>query len=103
MLLKAAQREGWDGLHSSNIRLTCPACPIPSPCSSAGSNSRGAWVQVHPVTPARAVATNNIVSRGLGKDDPIESNATAAGRAKNRRVELVVSGAGITDAAGSAN
>lgn len=49
------------------------------------------------------VGSNNIVSRGLGKADPIESNATAAGRTKNRRVELVVSGAGITDAAGGAN
>jgi outer membrane protein OmpA-like peptidoglycan-associated protein len=49
------------------------------------------------------VASDNIVSRGLGKADPIESNATSAGRMKNRRVELVVSGAGITDAAGSAN
>jgi outer membrane protein OmpA-like peptidoglycan-associated protein len=49
------------------------------------------------------VKSENITSKGLGKADPIDSNATAAGRSKNRRVELVVSGAGITDAAGSAN
>jgi outer membrane protein OmpA-like peptidoglycan-associated protein len=46
------------------------------------------------------VKSENITSKGLGKADPIESNATAAGRAKNRRVELVVSGAGITDPSG---
>jgi len=30
--------------------------------------------------------------RGLGKDSPVASNATAAGRQQNRRVEMVVSG-----------
>jgi outer membrane protein OmpA-like peptidoglycan-associated protein len=43
------------------------------------------------------VGGNNIVARGLGKADPIETNTTAVGRSKNRRVELVVSGTGITD------
>ena len=46
------------------------------------------------------VKSENITSKGLGKADPIDSNATAAGRSKNRRVELVVSGAGITDPSG---
>ena len=45
------------------------------------------------------VASSNIVARGLGEADPISSNATAAGRTRNRRVELVVSGTGITDGA----
>jgi outer membrane protein OmpA-like peptidoglycan-associated protein len=33
-----------------------------------------------------------ITSRGLGMEDPIASNDTAAGRQKNRRVEIIVSG-----------
>jgi outer membrane protein OmpA-like peptidoglycan-associated protein len=48
------------------------------------------------------VASDAIVARGLGKADPIESNSTASGRQKNRRVELVVSGAGLTDNADGA-
>jgi outer membrane protein OmpA-like peptidoglycan-associated protein len=46
---------------------------------------------------AQGVSQNAIVSRGLGKANPIASNATMEGRQDNRRVELVVSGAGITD------
>jgi outer membrane protein OmpA-like peptidoglycan-associated protein len=38
------------------------------------------------------IAPDNIVSKGLGKDNPVASNDTAAGRQKNRRVEMVVSG-----------
>jgi outer membrane protein OmpA-like peptidoglycan-associated protein len=45
----------------------------------------------------QGVSSDKIVARGLGKADPIDSNTTVAGRKHNRRVELVVSGAGITD------
>jgi outer membrane protein OmpA-like peptidoglycan-associated protein len=34
----------------------------------------------------------NIQATGLGKDGPVASNDTAAGRQQNRRVEMVVSG-----------
>jgi outer membrane protein OmpA-like peptidoglycan-associated protein len=34
------------------------------------------------------VARSRIVSEGLGEDGPVGSNATAEGRAKNRRVEI---------------
>jgi outer membrane protein OmpA-like peptidoglycan-associated protein len=33
-----------------------------------------------------------VTATGLGKDGPVASNDTAAGRQQNRRVELVVSG-----------
>jgi outer membrane protein OmpA-like peptidoglycan-associated protein len=39
-----------------------------------------------------SIAPDNIVSKGFGKDNPVASNDTAAGRQKNRRVEMVVSG-----------
>jgi outer membrane protein OmpA-like peptidoglycan-associated protein len=45
---------------------------------------------------AQGVSPDAIVSRGLGKASPIASNDTAKGRLDNRRVELVVSGTGIT-------
>ena len=41
------------------------------------------------------VQDNNVTAEGYGKNDPIADNSTASGRAKNRRVELVVSGAAI--------
>jgi len=36
----------------------------------------------------RGVPADRLIARGYGPDIPIESNATVAGRAKNRRVEL---------------
>jgi outer membrane protein OmpA-like peptidoglycan-associated protein len=44
---------------------------------------------------AQSVADTNVTARGLGKRDPVADNSTDQGRAKNRRVELVVSGAAI--------
>lgn len=38
----------------------------------------------------RGVAADRLRARGAGGDEPIASNATAAGRATNRRVELIV-------------
>jgi len=38
------------------------------------------------------IAPDNITAQGFGKDSPVASNDTAAGRQKNRRVEMVVSG-----------
>ena len=44
---------------------------------------------------AQGVSMNNISAAGYGKADPVADNATAPGRAQNRRVQLVVSGDAI--------
>jgi outer membrane protein OmpA-like peptidoglycan-associated protein len=51
------------------------------------------------------ISDNSIVSRGLGKTQPVATNDTPDGRQQNRRVELVLSGEAIglkTAAAGTA-
>src|SRR5438445_11633878 len=40
----------------------------------------------------QGIPISSVVVRGFGKTQPVASNATAAGRQQNRRVELVVSG-----------
>ena len=40
----------------------------------------------------QGLASDNVTSRGFGKENPVASNDNAAGRQMNRRVELVVSG-----------
>jgi outer membrane protein OmpA-like peptidoglycan-associated protein len=44
---------------------------------------------------SQSVADSNVTAAGYGKSDPVADNSTNAGRAQNRRVELVVSGAAI--------
>jgi outer membrane protein OmpA-like peptidoglycan-associated protein len=40
----------------------------------------------------QGLSSDSITSMGFGKTMPVADNGTAAGRQKNRRVELVVSG-----------
>jgi outer membrane protein OmpA-like peptidoglycan-associated protein len=47
------------------------------------------------------VSINNVFARGFGKENPVASNDTAAGRKLNRRVELIVSGDVIGSAVGA--
>jgi outer membrane protein OmpA-like peptidoglycan-associated protein len=44
---------------------------------------------------SQGVQMNNISAAGYGKNKPIADNGTTAGRAQNRRVQLVVSGDAI--------
>ena len=44
---------------------------------------------------SQGVQTANITAQGFGKSNPVADNATASGRAQNRRVNLVVSGDAI--------
>jgi outer membrane protein OmpA-like peptidoglycan-associated protein len=44
---------------------------------------------------AQSVPDSNIAAEGYGKNEPIADNSTNSGRAQNRRVQLVVSGAAI--------
>jgi outer membrane protein OmpA-like peptidoglycan-associated protein len=44
---------------------------------------------------SQGISENSVSAHGLGKSNPIAPNETAQGRAQNRRVQIVVSGAGI--------
>jgi outer membrane protein OmpA-like peptidoglycan-associated protein len=56
--------------------------------STARAQSVRQWLVEHGIEPAR------LGSQGYGKTQPIADNATDAGRARNRRVELVREGCG---------
>jgi outer membrane protein OmpA-like peptidoglycan-associated protein len=57
------------------------------------SENRANAVQTFLVT--NGVPAANVTAAGYGKADPVADNSTAAGRAQNRRVNLVVSGQAI--------
>jgi len=44
---------------------------------------------------SQSVSDSNVTAKGFGKSDPVADNSSNDGRAQNRRVELVVSGAAI--------
>ncbi len=50
---------------------------------------------VHDFLVSNGVPAANVTAQGYGKADPVADNSTAAGRAQNRRVNLVVSGDAI--------
>jgi outer membrane protein OmpA-like peptidoglycan-associated protein len=57
------------------------------------SQQRGDAVRAYLVS--QGVSPDNITATGYGMSNPIADNATSAGRAQNRRVQLVVSGNAI--------
>jgi outer membrane protein OmpA-like peptidoglycan-associated protein len=65
------------------------------------SDQRAASVRDYLVQ--NGISANNVTAMGFGKTQPVASNDTAAGRQQNRRVELVVSGDEIGNAATSMN
>jgi outer membrane protein OmpA-like peptidoglycan-associated protein len=54
---------------------------------------------VHSYLSSQGVNSSAITSQGFGPSQPVASNDTASGRQQNRRVELVVSGSSIGEAA----
>lgn len=50
---------------------------------------------------SQGVSTDAVTTKGFGESNPVATNATAAGRQQNRRVELVVSGNSIGSDAGA--
>ncbi len=57
------------------------------------SQQRGDAVRAYLVS--QGVSPDNITATGYGMSNPVADNSTAAGRAQNRRVNLVVSGSAI--------
>jgi outer membrane protein OmpA-like peptidoglycan-associated protein len=57
------------------------------------SEERAGSVRTYLVS--QSVPDQNVTAAGFGKSDPVADNSTNTGRAQNRRVELVVSGAAI--------
>jgi len=57
------------------------------------SQQRGDGVRAYLVS--QGVSPDNVTSTGYGMSNPIADNSTAAGRAQNRRVQMVVSGSAI--------
>ena len=51
----------------------------------------------------QGLTADSLTAQGFGPSDPIADNKTAAGRQKNRRVEIVVSGEVIGTKIGGAN
>lgn len=52
--------------------------------------SAGRAAAVRDALGSRGVPLNQLIAVGFGQDNPIDSNATAAGRARNRRIEFRV-------------
>jgi len=46
---------------------------------------------------SQGVPPDTISAHGFGKDKPVATNDTAAGRQLNRRVEIVVAGSAIAE------
>jgi outer membrane protein OmpA-like peptidoglycan-associated protein len=61
------------------------------------SEQRAAAVQDFLVS--QGIAPGNVSAKGFGKNNPIASNDSAQGRSQNRRVQIVVSGAGLGNTA----
>ena len=61
------------------------------------SNSEERAYAVRDLLVRDGVPANKITARSWGDSRPLASNATASGRAQNRRVEITISGSAIGD------
>lgn len=80
------------GLRSGGLRLEVEASTDSSE-SLALSQQRAEAVRQ--ILVAHGIPSSMITARGLGDSRPVASNATAAGREENQRVEIIVSGDAI--------
>jgi hypothetical protein len=61
-------------------------------------NADGAPAPSHSFLVAQGVNSNIVSAKGFGDTHPVASNATPAGRAKNRRIVITVQGPGAAGA-----
>jgi chemotaxis protein MotB len=71
--------------HTDNIPIATPLYPSNWELSSARATTVGRYLAEH-----SDVAPNRIIAAGYGEFRPVASNDTREGRARNRRVDLVV-------------
>lgn len=65
------------------------------PSSAAYATSRALAERVREMLIAGGIPASSIAVEAFGNSRPVDSNATASGRERNRRVEIVISGAPI--------
>jgi hypothetical protein len=70
--------------------LPQPNMPPPIPLVNFRPPSRMPWVFVRFLQEKASVPADRLLASGYGEYQPIASNKTAAGRAKNRRIELLL-------------
>jgi OOP family OmpA-OmpF porin len=97
--LTAAGRDVLDGVVDGLIRTPSIRIQIGVHTDSLGADAANLKLSQERADAIRAylvkrgVAPSRLEAKGFGETVPIASNVTAAGRAKNRRVELLVLGA----------
>jgi len=96
--LTAASRTILDEVAATLARHSAIRVEVAGHADSSGVPAYNDWLSgvraeaVRTYLVERGVAAERLEARGYGMDRPVASNATAAGRARNRRVELQVIG-----------
>jgi len=74
---------------SSKVSLSGHTDNIGTEAYNMGLSNRR-WMSVRDYAVKKGVDSSRVSGEGFGESKPIASNATAEGRAKNRRVEIKV-------------